>query len=191
MRRFFVRPVLNFITLVRSVSTLFIGFFERISADQLRFGRMIASMTLIAGLFWQTLLIVPSQPAHASVTPSAASNLPPPEPYVINGADSGLAIPAILAAGIVPSATDYFKAFRMPEGLVLADGPSIGEKLTDTAISALAFVAPSLAMSMKKTKAEPAAPLFEPPPPPPAGTVTFDFDGDGKADVGRWHPTNT
>ena len=32
---------------------------------------------------------------------------------------------------------------------------------------------------------------FEPPPPAPAATVSFDFDGDSKADIGRWHGSNT
>jgi hypothetical protein len=71
----------------------------------------------------------------------------------------------------------------LPVGFENARIPSLGERLTSYARSMLALLAPSKS-ALRNPQSAIAAP-------PPTGTVLFDFDGDAKADIGRWHASNT
>lgn len=122
-------------------------------------------------LLLPSLVIAPFRTAQANVAPAAISPPPvssPPEPYLVSGSGFQISsLPTILSVGVI----------------------SWGERIRVAATSILAFVAPS----MKKNSATVVEPLSPPSPPalpPLAVAATYDFDGDGKADIGRWHPTN-
>jgi YD repeat-containing protein len=141
----------------------------------------ICSLFLIAAMLIPVFFAGPVERAKASVRQSvaAAPVSAPPEPFVVGKVAKALA-PATIAVNVLTALMAMLPSNEMPEGIVVPNPPTLSQRVYSTFGSVLAFVAPS---------AKAAKPLA--PPPPTSNAVEFDFDGDGKADVGRWHATNT
>jgi len=140
--------------------------------------RPIFTLLLITTLIVSPLLFIRDQRvvAAARVKPSAAQPplSAPPEPFVLPSHGITEKLPPA-ASEIFASLAGYFSRTKVTTA---ADPNQLPEPFRSTLAANVRPVAPTT--------------LLDPPPPSsPAGVTTFDFDGDGKADISRWHSSNT
>jgi hypothetical protein len=146
--------------------------------------RLISSAFLILALLSQVLLVGPLPRAKAG---GKYGIIEPPAPLAMPAQQAnlaGTAEPTVIARTLLSLIPYAWENEEPPVGFEAARRPSTLNRITSGITSILGFAAPRTnAKSSSMSAPMPAAVTA-------VGNVSFDFDGDGKADIGRFHPSD-
>jgi hypothetical protein len=154
-----------------------------------RFTAIILLLALITPIFLFRDLQKVSASSQPVVNIQTAPISAPPEPFVVGSAQSTVSSSIISS---LSSVKDYFSTPQLPEGFEIAKVPTASERMVSslgTTFGSIFGISNSASSTSTLSSNNTASTnmLFG----QLSGAVDFDFDGDSKADIARWHASNT